>query len=144
MKLIDLYTPFIGKRSDFLKPFEENEDLQQLARQYWNHLDNQAIRFFLAMLAIAALGSYLYYGPFNNLPGRHYRMKYWWMFFAGVVILTALATWLLVDSVSPQVEGSGSMEFRLSLANVLYGAVVYFLLSCLWCKCLPTNAYRFI
>lgn len=144
MKILDLYEWATGTMSSFTKPFAENEPLYNQAKVFWRNIESNSLVALLIFIIIGALMAIVYYWPFNDKPGRHYRPRYWWMFLAFTAVLSMVVTFayecLAVNT--PNIYGAVMLEFKLSLANALYSALVYLLFSVLWCSLLPTNAYR--
>ena len=147
MKMIKLYTWFIGSFNDFAKSFRDNENLFAQARSFWNHLSQSSLLLFIGGLVLALLVVFSYYTWFNNQPGRHYKPKYWWLGMLMeallVFIYTLIVEWIVAK---PQLDGAFVLELKLALCNILYGTGLYALISFVWCNfnCFPTNAYRYL
>lgn len=145
MKLLTLYRWFIGTMHQFISQYQNNETFYNQARTFWNNLESKSlfviIIFIIAGIAFAAY----YYTGFNNMPGRHYKPKYWWIFMAVTFVIALLFTFLfLYFAVPPSLNNSGWLEFKLSLGNALYATVIYAITSLVWCNAFPTNAYRYL
>lgn len=89
----------------------------------------------------------IYYGPYNNKPRRHYKVKHWliWM---GITTLVTFVVTLVIGLImvkSPLAARYG-LILRVSGVNVLYGIGIYFIAALLVCNMpfLKTNAYRFL
>lgn len=143
MKPIDLYSLFTGTKANFLKPFQENENLHKQADTFWNNLDGHTWITIMMFIVLGILMAIIYYKPYNNKPGRHYTPLHW-MLFLGI---TAVLTFLLSYSVEyivckPSVPNANMLEFKIALGNTIYASLLYFISSIIWCYALPTNAYR--
>lgn len=129
--------------SDFAGKFENNEALYNQARAFWRSLEGSTLWLVIipAVCGIA-LAAY-YYTIFNNMPNRHYRPKYWWIFFAAAFIVSLFLTFGFVCLVAaPKLDGAMSLEWKIAFVNGIYAVIVYFLMSLSWWNFLPTNAYR--
>jgi hypothetical protein len=144
MGLFGIYTLFTGTKTDFLKNFKDSDTMYSQAKTFWAALENGAL-FYLMILLLGILLCWVYYGPFNNLPERHYKPRYWWFFALANLFLTLLTTYFVVHSlVPPRVQGANLIEWRLALGNAVYSSIIYCGVSIIWCKWLPTNAYRYL
>lgn len=143
MKLLSLYKPFAGTMSDFTKNFEKNDALFNQAKAFWRQLDDFTIFIFVTLLAIGIGGAAYYYSVFNNLPGRHYKPKYWGIFllmtFIATLVVTIFFEYLVVH---PSLSGAFWLECRIAFGNAIYASLLYVIVSILWCNSFPTNAYR--
>lgn len=145
MSLLKLYEYFIGSKVSFLKPYQGDgqEALYQQASMFWDKLDSLAVLYVFAFLLIGIAMACSYYGPFNNRPGRHYKPKYWWLFFIACAVLcltVTLGTAMIL--VGTKFSGTFLIEFKLALLNAAYSLVVYWVTSVFWCKSDKTNAYK--
>ncbi len=132
--------------SEFCKPFQNNENLYNQARNFWNQLESSSALAIFIFVGLGILIAVLYYKPFNDQPGRHYHPRYWAIFWLSTLILTFLLTLLaLYLACPPKLNGSLILEVKIALANSIYASVIYLLVSWLWCQLnWPTNAYRLI
>lgn len=141
MKL-KLYEWFIGKQSAFVNSFVDNEQLKAQAKAFWKQLESGTWFYIIAFIVIAAFFAYLYYKPYNNRPGRHFRPSHWAIFGVISIVVTFLATLLIAVLMAyPKLDGSFVIEFKIALANILYAAVIYILCSLGFCLSGKTNAY---
>lgn len=143
MKLIKLYQWIAGSQSDFTKQFQNNELLFNQARSFWNKLDGSILFVLISMLVVSIGVAIWYYTYYNNIPGRHYKFKYWLLSLASTFILV-LASSFAIEYIlfEPKLPGSGTLEFLIALCNAIYGVISYFIISVFWCNFLPTNACR--
>ena len=143
MKAIEFYGWIAGSMSDFTKPFQENEALFNQAKAFWRHLDSPMIMVVVIFVVLGiALAAY-YYKPYNDVPGRHYKPKHWFMFLGITFIATFVLTFVVeYIAVKPVLSGAAILEMKIALGNAIYAAGVYFITSVVWCNALPTNAYR--
>ena len=88
----------------------------------------------------------IYYKPFNDKPGRHYKPKYWIYFLLTTFVLTLLVTLGCECAIAqPKLDGSFVLELKIAVANAIYSSFIYIFVSWIWCQFnLPTNAYRLI
>lgn len=134
-----------GSMSDFTKPFQENEQLYNQAKTFWRHLDGFMPIVIAIFIILGILLAWYYYKPFNDKPGRHYRLRYWCGFLAVTFFLTLALTLVLEYIVAkPTLNGAFRLELMIAIGNALYASVLYFLTSVVWCNALPTNAYRLL
>lgn len=148
MKLTTLYGWIVGKMSYFINSFpQDNAALRQQAQSFWKHLDGGTWYFVIAFVAVAILCAWSYYGPFNERPGRHYRPCWWWMFGLATIILSFIVTIAIAYMVAaPKLNGAWSIEIRIALANMIYSAMLYVLMSFGFCNGWfgKTNAYKLL
>ncbi len=144
MKLLYLYKWIAGSMTDFTNQFKDNETLYQQAMAWWGHLESISI-FIVLISVLGILFAYFYYGPFNEMPKRHYKPRYWFIFMAITLILTGLITFLFeYIAIEPQLQGSLGIEIKIAIGNAMYATLLYFVTSVIWCNWLPTNAYRLL
>mgnify|MGYP001058773855 FL=1 len=147
MKIVDIYGWGLPKQADFLNHFKNNDTLYNQARGLWSKLDSCTVWFIVAFVVIALVFAIIYYGPYNNKPRRHYKVKHWliWM---GITTLVTFVVTLVIGLImvkSPLAARYG-LILRVSGVNVLYGIGIYFIAALLVCNMpfLKTNAYRFL
>ena len=146
MKLLNLYEWITGTMADFTKPFQNNETLYNQARAFWNKLEASSILIVALFILLGIAMASVYYKPFNDKPGRHYKPKYWVYFLLATFVLTLLVTLGCEYAIAqPKLDGSFVLELKIAFANAIYSSVVYLFVSWIWCQFnLPTNAYRLI
>lgn len=145
MGIIKLFF-LLPTKGKFLQNFAENDQLRNQANQFWQKLDD--ISLFLLLLSILigiGLAAY-YYTGYNNLTGRHYKIKYWslWFFIAifSTFVITLILEYCSIDiKLKPEYT---SLYWMCALNNSLYCLVFYFLTSLCWCNFGRTNAYKFL
>ena len=132
--------------ADFTKPFQNNETLYSQARAFWNKLEASSILIVALFILLGIAMACVYYKPFNDKPGRHYKPKYWVYFLLATFVLTLLVTLGCEYAIAqPKLDGAFVLELKTAFANAIYSSVVYLFVSWIWCQFnLPTNAYRLI
>lgn len=145
MSAIDFYGWGLPSKGAYLNSFTEDH-LRNLANKLWQMIDSGALFFILIFFVVAMLGAILYYYPYNNKAGRHYKMRYWALW----LVITALVTFatsviigfLLIDS---PMKDTTSFIMRISAINLVYSVLLYIVFSIIICNLnMPkTNAYRF-
>lgn len=144
MKTLKFYEWIAGNMSDFTRPFQNDENLANQAKNFWRSLENFSIVSVLIFILVAVVGVIIYYKPFNNSPGRHYHPKYWLIFWAISLIFSFVVTLgLEYFFCEPKLNGALLLETKIALCNAIYTALLYLLISIIWCNFFPTNAYRF-
>lgn len=133
----------LPEKGKFLASFQ-NDNLKQQADMVWRNLEGWTpwLVFFMAALGIG-LAVY-YYKPYNDLPGRHYKVSHWALWGGISVILTFIAT-LCIEYFGIKTNlktGLNNLYILTALNNAIYCAILYFVTSVVWCNALPTNAYR--
>ena len=129
--------------SSFTKPFQENEALFNQAKAFWRHLEGSTMITISIFVVLGIALAAIYYMPYNDKPGRHYRPTHWLVFMVVTFVLTLLVTWgFEYIAVKPVLKGAFMLEFKVALGNAIYATGLYFLTSLVWCNALPTNAYR--
>lgn len=144
MKLLKLYSWFAGSLSDFSNSFKDNEALYKQALAFWGNLENVSILIFIIFIVLGiALAAY-YYKPYNDRPGRHYKLSHWAVFLIVTLFLTFAVTFgFEYLSVEPKLKGAAWLEAKIAICNAIYAAGLYVVTSFVWCNSkLPTNACR--
>lgn len=147
MKIADLYGWGLPKQNDFLEHFKNNEALYRQAQELWSNLDSSAVWFLVTFIVLTVVIAIIYYGPYNNKPNRHYKVKHWLIFMAITTMATIVISlgigFLTVPSPLPARTG---LIFRISVINAIYSIVLYFFIALLVCNIplLKTNAYKFL
>lgn len=146
MNCLPLYSWILGSKNSFLKVLQKNDAWYDAGKKFWTQLEANSFLYVVMFITVAALLVYWYYKPFNEMPGRHYKIKYWAYFGIAALVLSFVLTFGYVYVAIPtsSIEGALLLELKLAFANALYSAFIYFIFSCVWCKIFPTNAYRFI
>ena len=143
MKLLDLYKWIAGSMSDFTKPFQENEALFNQAKTFWRHLEGSTMIAIIIFIVLGIMLAALYYKPYNEQAGRHYKPSHWAIFLVITFVLTLLSTWgFEYLAVKPVLKGAAMLELKVAFGNAIYATILYFIASVVWCNALPTNACR--
>jgi len=148
MKLNNLYGWWIGKEATFVNSFNDNQQLRDQAHTFWKQLEGGTLFYFIAFIAVAALFAYLYFKPFNEMPGRHFRPRYWVIFGLIAMGVSFGLTLLIAQLSAPHMpKGYFHIELMLSLANMVYTGLTYFIVMSFlfWNNVFgKTNAYKLI
>lgn len=140
--MFDIHTWAAGTLSDFARPFKENEVLYNQARAFWHTLEGCSLGLTIVSVLIAFGLAWLYYIPFNNQPGRHYKPSYWGRFFVATFLVTfVFSIFLEIIMAGHRLDGAIRAELMIAGINSLYALLFYLLASFLFCKCSKTNAY---
>lgn len=131
-------------KSTFLKQFAQNDQLKSQANVLYNKLDDLSMWIVVGAVVVGIALACIYYKPFNETHGRHYKMKYWCFFLIGsiasVFLLTLGAEWAFIDTKIK--KGIWELYFCGAVSAAIYSALSYFLTSVVWCNLFPTNAYK--
>ena len=139
------YKLIIGSMSDFTRPFQENEQLFKQAKLFWNKLDGLVWIPLVASLILGIIFLYWYYVPYNNRPGRHYKLIHWSKFLGITFIVSLLVSIICLFSMAPSsLQGADVLELKIATTNAFGASFIYLLGSWIWCNFLPTNACRFL
>ncbi len=144
MKLLDvLYTWIAGSKAEFANQFRNNDALYSQALAFWNKLSGTFLWLFIVLLLVCFMAAYIYFGPYNNRPGRHYKPTHWCgalvINFVIILIGSFLIEYFIAD---PRLDGAMVLEIKIALINAFYSLLLYLLFSWIWRKYFPTNAYR--
>lgn len=146
MKLLETFYGWMaGYKSDFTRPFRDSETMLAQANKFWGALDSYAIFILLTFVITGLVVASIYFGPYNNKPGRHYRPQHWLIFML-VTFIVAFAATIGLEYIAcpPKLEGALVLEFKIALGNSIYAIGMYLLTSFFWCNILPTNACRIL
>ena len=134
----------LPSKGKFLNGF--NEQLRQQADLVWRQLDGLTL-ILLAVGIVLGIGlAIYYYTGYNELPGRHYKIKHWAIWGVISFVITLLAT-VLIEYICIKTNlntGLTSLYWLCALNNALYCIILYFVTSAIWCNFLRTNAYKFL
>lgn len=135
----------IQSRGKFLNAFT-NDSLKSQATAVWSRLSDLTPLLLIIMIILGVgLGAY-YYKPYNDLPGRHYKVYHWGIVGIIATCLTFGIT-LLIEYFGIKTNlhtGLTSLYLMTALSNAIYCAAFYLITSIVWCNFLPTNAYKFL
>lgn len=130
MKIVDLYGWGLPKQADFLEHFKNNDAMYNQARLLWSKLDQTTIWFLIVFIVLAFIFSFVYYGPYNNKPHRHYKVKCWlkWMM---ITVVSSFVISLVVGLIMIQspLDARAGLFCRISLVNAVYSALLYLINS---------------
>ena len=146
MKLLEAFYGWIaGSKSDFTRPFRDSDTMLAQANKFWGTLESYSIFILLIFVFIGIILASIYFGPYNNKPGRHYRPRYWLMFML-VTLIVAFAATIGFECIAcpPKLDGALVLELKIALGNSIYAVGMYLLTSFIWCNTLPTNACRIL
>ena len=74
MSAIDFYGWGLPSKAAHINSFT-HDHLRNLANKLWQMIDSGALFFIMIFVVVALLGAILYYYPYNNKAGRHYKMR---------------------------------------------------------------------
>lgn len=134
---------FVDKHVGTTEDPEEIEDKKQVAIEFWNGIDANDHWMLIAMIVITALFCYLYFIPYNNRPGRHYKPSHWFGFYVFAVIATLLSTFGMCCLFVNYSYDEGFV-WTVSLINSALVILFYFLISIWFWKKSSSNAYPLI
>ncbi len=138
-----LLLPSKGK---FLQNFAPNDQLKAQADLVWRQLDGFSLPL-LALTAVLGIGlAIYYYTGYNEMPGRHYKIKHWGLW-AGIAFFLSFISTAVIEYVCIKTNiktGLKSLYWLCALNNALYCLILYFLTSLVWCNFGRTNAYKFL
>lgn len=142
-----MYNWVLPSKSAFLSHFKDNDFLYNSAVSLWASLDSSSIYFMFILLFVSFGFVCSYYYVYNKKPGRRYTIKRWTKWLGATAIVTFVATfilgYLLVSS--PLVVERNMLLIGISIVNVVYAIIIYFVASLIICNIpVPTNAYRFL
>lgn len=144
MLALSIYTPFWPNESEFLDNL--GEDLQY-GEEFLASLHSTEILFILAFIGSAMIACISYYWWYNNIVkpwGYHYRRRHWFGWLVIAELITFATTYFIEKAklVNVDLEGVSEFIYMTYIANFVYCILAYFILSIVWCNCLPTNAYK--
>lgn len=138
----------LPSKGKFLQNFANNDQLKAQAEQVWRQLDWLS-PILLILTAVLGIGlAIYYYTGYNEMPGRHYKIKHWCLWAAIASILSLIGT-AVIEYVGIKTNiktGLTSLYWLCAINNALYCLILYFLTSVVWCnlKFCRTNAYKFL
>ncbi len=145
MSIIKIFF-LLPSRGKFLEEFAGNDQLKAQAELVWRQLDGLS-PILLILTAVLGIGlSIYYYTGYNEMPGRHYKIKHWgiWATIAFILSLVVTAVIEYVGIKTNLRSGLTSLYWLCALNNALYCIILYFLTSLVWCNFFQTNAYKFL
>lgn len=136
----------LPSKGKFLQNYAHNDLLKAQAEQVWRQLDGLSPILLITCVVIGIGLAIYYYTGYNELPGRHYKIKHWGIWAALSFILTLIVT-VVIEYVGIKTNiktGLTSLYWLCAINNALYSLGLYFVISVLWCSFWPTNAYKFL
>ena len=138
----------LPSRGKFLQGFAGNDQLKAQAELVWRQLDGLS-PVLLILTAVLGIGlAIYYYTGYNEMPGRHYKIKHWCIWAVIAVILSLVGTAVIEYVCIKTNIHTGlitSLYWLCALNNALYCLILYFVTSLVWCNIIGrTNAYKFL
>lgn len=141
MNLLDLFGVSL---SDICKPYADNVALYNQARAFYQQLESFSSFFLVLSVVLSIVVAWLYFGPYNNRPGRHYRLMCWIVSLLLTAILTFGVTFgIECLAVTTNIRGAWLYEIQIAAISCCYAIVFYLLATFVIHNWLPTNACRF-
>ena len=147
MKLFDIYRWALPSRSSLQQGM--GDQMTQQLNTFYKSVQNDSLFFLFTAVAFALIFFIIYYWPYNNRPGRHYRWQKW-LIFLGISFACTFAVTLIIGASihAPRPIIWVKVMFMLSLINSLYSALLYsvfsFILSQFPARWTKTNANLFM
>lgn len=135
----------LPSKSKFLQGFADNDQLKAQAELVWRQLEG-LVPVLLIITALLGIGlAIYYYTGYNEMPGRHYKMKYWGIWAAVAFVLSLFATVTIeYFGIKTNIRsGLTSLYWLCAINNALYCFGLYFLTSVVWCNYFTTNAFKY-
>lgn len=145
MNVISIFF-LLPSKGKFLQNFAENEQLKAQAEQVWRRLDDLSLILLIMTVFIGVGLAVYYYTSYNEMPGRHYKVKYWGIWAAIAFALSLVGTALIeYFGIKTNIKsGLTSLYWLCALNNAIYCFILYFFTSLVWCNFFRTNAYKFL
>lgn len=136
----------LPSKGKFLQNFAQNEQLKAQAEQVWRRLDDLSLILLIMTVFIGIGLAVYYYTSYNEMPGRHYKVKHWGIWAAVAFALSLVGTVLIeYFGIKTNIKsGLTSLYWLCALNNAIYCFILYFFTSLVWCKFFRTNAYKFL
>ena len=144
MNIIKIFF-LLPSKSKFLQGFSD-EKLRNMAESVWQNL-NSLSPVLLIITALFGIGfAIFYYTGYNEMPGRHYKIRHWGCFAVVACVLSFFCTlaieyFMIKTSLN---AGVTPLYWLCALNNAAYCFILYFLTSFVWCNMCSTNAYKFL
>lgn len=145
MSLINIFF-LLPSKGEFLKEFAHNDQLKSQAERVWKQLDGLSTWLLLLAAGLGIGLAIYYYTAYNEMPGRHYKIKHWVIWGVIATVLSFVGT-VVIEYACIKTNlknGIGSLYWMCALNNAFYCIIVYFLTSLVWCKFCRTNAWKLI
>lgn len=133
-------------KGKFLQNFSDNDQLKVQAELVWRQLDALSPWLLIITAIIGIALSIYYYTGYNEMPGRHYKIRYWGILGVIAAILSFICT-LAIEYLGIKTnitKGVSSLYWLCALNNALYCIILYIATSVIWCNFCRTNAYKFL
>ena len=131
-------------RKEFLGLYKDSEAARNIAIRFWESAEQTEIPAVVLMLIVSAVICWIYYFPFNNMPGRHYKPSYMFAFMGVSTVAVFILSFLLFLCLVDNSQFNEGFLAKLSAVNVLYSFVVFFIVAIIICKSGKSNAYPII
>lgn len=145
MNVISIFF-LLPSKGKFLQNFAQNEQLKAQAEQVWRRLDDLSLVLLIMTVFIGIGLAVYYYTSYNEMPGRHYKVKHWGIWAAVAFALSLVGTVLIeYFGIKTNIKsGLTSLYWLCALNNAIYCFILYFFTSLVWCNFFRTNAYKFL
>lgn len=145
MAFINVFLMFLPKRGQFLEHFQGNEDLYRQATDVWSRIESSWPWLLAIVLIGGVLTAWFYYYPFNNLPGRHYKVRYWIISYIVAIGFTFFASLLFeIFWIDIKIKALDSVPCTIALSCIVWAIVLYVITSLIICNWSTTNAYKLL
>lgn len=135
----------LQSKGKFLQGFASNDQLKAQAELVWRQLEGLSPILLILTAVLGISLAIYYYTGYNEMPGRHYKIKHWCIWAAVALVLSFVST-LIIEYLGIKTNiktGLTTLYWMCALNNALYCLVLYFFTSVVWCNTGRTNAYKF-
>lgn len=134
----------LPSRVQFADQLSTNESAHTWALELWNDLNEFAPFFIFGSIFIGAIAAWYFYFPYNNYPGRRYKMRRWLIF---GLCATVIVTWTTICSlygiIDTRLNNVFSIYLRIGILCGIYSISGWFITSLIICN-LPVKSNAFL
>lgn len=125
----------------YLAYYANDESAMNAASKFWNSISSWSWVLLLAMLVVAIIVCWIYFFPFNNRSGKHYKPIYryysWLISFVAAFVVTMVLSYFMAKNPS---FGFG-LICKISFINAIYAIVISLIVSLILDQTGRSNAY---
>lgn len=144
MLLSKLYEWLQPNRLEFKKVLKDGA--KRNIEEVFTSMDNCEIWLIVSFLLITIVACISYFTWYNKMTwplGYHYRKSHWIGWFVFALVLIAIVTLIICSFIETNNISIGEFITGYVVGNLLYGCIVFLLLTFVCHNCMTTNAYRF-
>ena len=129
-------------KKEYLAKFANDDSAKNAAAKLWRSIDQCDVCLVVVMAVMTLLVCWFYFFPYNQKPGRHYKPKYWRIFWIVNFVLVLVVSYFMSYAMAKNPSFDRGLLFQVSWVNALYSLVLYWCISWGFNASGKSNAYK--